>query len=161
MRQDGFVNIPNRFRNLLGSRSAGSAIRPKTHGMRLETEGGLGLPDPPWHRVETALRQLDAGFGNSYASLSLGHANYVQTLRGINGFHLEWRITGDDVDEFLHYRAANPGGTCDLVRLRKHDAWNDGQLRDLLVLDQVIEAFRCFFDRKAPPQSLHWRTIDV
>lgn len=160
------MNIPNSFRNLFGSQPPHnftrlSPVRPKVRGMMLETEGGLRLPEPPWHRVETALRQLDEGFGNSFASLSLGHANYVQTLRGVNGFHLEWRITGDDLDEFLHYRASDPGGASNEVNLRKHDGWNDGQLRDLLTLDQVIEAFRCFFDREAPPRSLDWRTIEV
>ncbi|MGB6222598.1 hypothetical protein [Haloferula sp.] len=129
--------------------------------MKLETEGKGKLGNPPWDVVEEALRELDQGLGNSYAILSIAHSNYVQALRGLNGYHLEWRITGDDLDKYIHYRAANRSGSSTRKFLVKCDVVNDGQQRDLLSLDSVIEAFRAFFDRKAPPASLLWRVLDL
>ena len=128
--------------------------------MKLETEGGLSLADPPWHRVETALRQLDVGFGNSCASLSLDPSNYVQTLRGINGFHLEWRITDNKLDRLPHHLASDPGRAGEPENLLKLGGKDDGQPCDMLSRDQVIEAFRCFFDRMAPSRTLNRRGVE-
>lgn len=135
--------------------------RPRAEGMIFETEAGASITDPPWVLVESALTCLDTGRGNSFAILSLKPNTYVQALRGRNGFHLEWRITGDSEDEHIHYRAATPEGSAESALLHKDDGHDEGQRCDLLDLESVIRAFRAFFDRQAPPESLHWRVLDL
>lgn len=141
--------------------SLGEMELPKVKGMEFETEGGLNTKNPPWGLVRSALGLLDPGEGNSFAILSLSHNSFVQVLRGTNGFHLEWRVTGDDLETYIHYRACSATGSTDRRLLKKHDGLNDGQQRDLLDLESVIPAFRAFFDRKAPPGDLHWRVLDI
>lgn len=85
----------------------------------------------------------------------------MQVLRGLNGHHLEWRITGDSLNDSIHWRAANPRSSSSRAFLEKHDGGNDGQQRDLLALVPVMETFRAFFDRKAPPAHLLWRVLDL
>ena len=134
---------------------------PKVNGMAFETEGGMKLKDPPWGAVRSALGLLDPGEGNSFAILTVDHNSFVQTLRGTNGFHLEWRITGDELDSYIHYRGCTPEGSTGRRLLKKYDGLNDGQQRDLLSLEQVISVFRAFFDRKGPPKGLKWRVLDL
>ncbi|MCH7228736.1 hypothetical protein [Haloferula sp. A504] len=129
--------------------------------MTLETERGLFIKNPPWGIVQSALGLLDPGVGNSFAVLSTGQSTYVQTLRGTNGFHLEWRVTGDDPGTYIHYRACDPEGSAGRKVLKKFDAINAGEYRDLLTLEMVISAFRSFFDRMAPPAALRWRVLDL
>lgn len=141
--------------------SPGHLDRPRVKGMKFETEVAVALEDPPWGLVKCAIEMLDAGEGNSFAILSLEPNTFVQALRGLNGFHLEWRITGDSLDDYIHYRAGDPKGSTATAFLNKHDAQNSGQQRDLLSLDQVTGAFRHFFDREGPPQSLIWRELHL
>lgn len=123
--------------------------------------GGPPLPNPRWALVKSALAGLDTGWGNSFAILSLEPNTYVQALRGHNGFHLEWRITGETPDDLIHYRASDPDGSTEPALLRKDDGVNEGERRDLLELDQVTHVFRAFFDGKAPPRTPSWRVLDV
>ncbi len=134
---------------------------PKVPGMELESEGGFKAADVPWCLIKSVLESLDEGQGNSFAILSSAHNNFVQVLCGLNGYHLEWRITGDDLDEYIHYRGTNPRGLSFSQSLEKWDGCNDGQQRDLLSLGSVMDAFRAFFERKAPPTSLRWRVLDL
>lgn len=139
----------------------GNLDRPAVKGMKLETEGKLRMENPPWGLVKSAIEMLDAGEGNSFAILALEPNTFIQVLRGLNGFHLEWRITGDHENEYIHYRAAKPEGSSENERLQKLNTINDGQQRDLLTLEPVVEAFRAFFDRKTPPANLLWRVLDL
>jgi len=68
--------------------------------MELENEAGLKRRNPPWPLVERVVRELDEGHGNSFAILSLPGNTYVQTIRGFNGWHLEWRITGANLEDW-------------------------------------------------------------
>lgn len=136
-------------------------VDPKPVGgrMLLKNQIGLKWPNPSWLQVEEVIGQLDPGYFNSHACLSLPGNNYIQVLRGFNGYHLEWRIT-DPSNSYVHYRACYPGGSKKRVELKKHDFVNDGQHRDLLNLEDVEKAFRSFHQGQGLPAFLKWRELD-
>lgn len=134
---------------------------PSRDGMELENEAGLKRRNPPWPLVERVVRELDEGHGNSFAILSLPGNTYVQTIRGFNGCHLEWRITGASLEDYVHYRAACLGGSAKEIELKKYDAMGDGQHRDLLGPDDVTDAFRAFYRGEEPPAWLEWRELQI
>ena len=86
---------------------------------------------------------------------------YIQALCGFNGWHLEWRITGASVDAYTHLRACYPGASTKPFELKKHDHISEGEHRDLLMLEDVIDAFRCFHRGEDRPPQLEWRELDI
>lgn len=127
--------------------------------MKIETEGGLRFTEPPWGMVKSAIHLLDPGQGNGFAILSVGLNTYIQTLRETEGYLLEWRITGDSLDDYIHYRASDPVVSTPQRRNRwSHDEEPDP---DILSREVVIDAFLAFFDRKGPPRNLVWRPLDL
>lgn len=131
-------------------------------GLILTTEAGLNCDDPPWQLVDEVLNKLDPGNGDSFCCLKTLGYSYVQTLRGFNGYHLEWRVMNDTAtDDYIHYRASNPGGSRKSVELKKHDHVSPGEQRDLIRWADVVEAFRAFYQGEGLPTHLEWRPIDV
>ena len=133
---------------------------PGRKGLLLDDELGRRKANPPWPLVERVLHELNPGRGNSFACLSAPGNTYVQCLRGFNGWHLEWRVTGPS-GAYVHYRACRHGGSKKPFELKKHDGMNSGEHRDLLALDDVIGAFRAFHQGLGLPESLVWRQIDI
>jgi len=94
--------------------------------------------------------------------LSVPGNTYIQTLRGFNGYHLEWRLTCDgDLNNYIHYRASYPGASLKKMELKKHDYINSGEHRDLLHMRDVIDAFRAFYFGQGMPAWLEWRKIKI
>jgi hypothetical protein len=135
--------------------------RPAYANMILANQAGLVERNPPWEHVEEVVRELDPGFGNSHCLLEIPGPTYIQTLRGFQGYHLEWRITGARPDQYVHFRACHIGGSEKSVELKKHDCMNQGEHRDLIALPDVIDAFRAFHRGQNPPAWLEWREIEV
>ena len=135
--------------------------RPAFANMILANQAGLVERNPPWEHVEEVIRELDPGFGNSHCILEIPGPTYIQTLRGFQGFHLEWRITGAHPDQYIHLRACVIGGSKKSIELKKHDLMNSGEHRDLITLPDVIDAFRAFHRGQNPPVWLEWREIEV
>lgn len=129
--------------------------------MKIETEGGLRFTEPPWGMVKSAIRLLAPEQGNGFAILSIGLNTYIQTLRETEGYLLEWRITGDCLDDYIHYRASAPK----IPVLQAPDRWSHDDeaepCADILTAEVVIDAFLAFFDRKGPPRNLAWRPLDL
>lgn len=134
--------------------------KPPEGGMLLKNQGGLAKRNPSWELVEKAVRELDPGHFNSYACLSDPGNSYIQCLHGFNGYHLEWRITNPS-GSYVHYRACYPGGSKKSFELKKHDFVSEGQHRDLLNLEDVIDAFHAFHSRQGLPGFLKWRELDL
>jgi hypothetical protein len=131
-------------------------------GLLLTNEEGLHHKNPPWRRVEQAIRALDTGTGNSFCCLSTPDNTYIQTLHGFNGYHLEWRITGPaEPGGYTHYRAGYPGGSVKAFELKKHNHINPGEHRDLLHLEDVVDSFRAFHRGAGQPAWLNWRPLDL
>jgi hypothetical protein len=128
--------------------------------MLLNDEVGRRKKNPPWRLVERVLRELDPGRFNSHACLSVPGNTYVQCLCGFNGWHLEWRVTKPS-GAYAHYRASRRGGSKKPFELKKHDHVSPGEHRDLLVLDEVLDAFRAFHQGHGLPDSLAWRKLDI
>lgn len=126
----------------------------------LTNEKGDEINNPPWQEVERIVRELNPGHFNSYASLLLPGNTYVQCLHGFNGWHVEWRIT-DPSGDYAHFRAGYPGGSSKAVELKKHDFVSEGEFRDLLHLDDVLDALRAFHQDQGLPGFLEWRRFDV
>jgi hypothetical protein len=126
----------------------------------LTNEKGNEIHNPPWQVVERIVRELNPGYFNSYACLSLPGNTYVQCLHGFNGWHVEWRIT-DPSGDYAHYRAGYPGGSSKAFELKKHDFVSKGEFRDLLHLDDVLDALRAFHQDQGLPGLLEWRRFDV
>jgi hypothetical protein len=133
---------------------------PALKGMLLKDEIGRKQRNPPWALVEYVIRELDPGHFNSFACLSVRGNNFVQCLRGFNGWHLEWRITNPS-GNYVHYRACYPGGSKKPFELKKHNHVSGGQHRDLLDIDDVINAFRSFHQGHGLPGLLKWRKLDI
>ncbi len=128
--------------------------------MLLDDEIGRKFKNPPWSLVERVIRNLDPGHFNSFACLSLPGNTYVQCLCGFNGWHLEWRISKKS-RKYVHYRACNPDGSKKPFELKKHDWVNSGEHRDLLKIEDVLDAFHAFHQGLGLPEHLEWRKIDI
>lgn len=129
-------------------------------GMLLENEKGDCIRNPRWQVVERIVRELDPGHFNSFACLSLPENTFVQCLCGFNGYHLEWRIT-DPAGDYAHCRACYPGASTKAFELKKHDCISKGEYRDLLHLEDVLDAFRAFHQDAGLPGFLEWRGIEI
>src|SRR5689334_22414477 len=57
----------------------------------LTNAAGLTRKDPPWWLVEQVVCDLEPGH-NRYCCLSAPGGDYLQTLRGFDGYHLELRL---------------------------------------------------------------------
>jgi len=131
-------------------------------GLILTNEGGLHCDNPSWRLVEQVLSELDPGNGNSFCCLKVPNSSYVQTLRGFNGYHLEWRVvTGAGIEDYIHYRAGYPGGSTKPMELKKHDHVSPGEHRDLIRWADVVEAFRAFYQGDGLPALFDWRPLDI
>jgi hypothetical protein len=97
--------------------------------------------------------------GNSFACLSKPGKAYIQCMRGFNGWHLQTRLSMG-LNDYTHRRACCPGVSKKSFELKKHDFVSPGQFCDLLIIEDVIAAFRAFHMGKIMP-SLIWRPIDV
>ncbi len=86
--------------------------------------------------------------------------SFIQCLHGFNGYHLEWRITNPS-GSYVHYRACYPGASKKAFELKKHNFVNDGEYRDLLNLEDVVDGFRSFHSRLGLPGFLKWRELDL
>lgn len=128
--------------------------------MRLKNEIGQKWTNPSWLEVVDVINELDPGHFNSFACLSIRGNSYIQCLHGFNGYHLEWRISNPS-DNYVHYRACYPGGSKKAFELKKHNHVSDGQHRDLLNLDDVIDAFRAFHQSEGLPGFLKWRQLAI
>jgi hypothetical protein len=128
--------------------------------IRLHDELSRTFVNPLWSLVDYVVRSLDPGDFNSYACLSDPVATYVQCLCGMQGWHLEWRVT-DAFGAYVHYRACLPGESHQPHILKKKDFVSDGELRDVVQLEHVLEAFRSFHQGRGLPNCLDWRVIDV
>jgi hypothetical protein len=142
------------------SHRAKERMSPSCHGMLLKNQAGLRRENPPWHVVEVVIRHLDPGYGNSFACLSVPGNTYIQCLCGFNGWHLEWRITGEHSDAYVHMRACYHGLSCKPFELKKHDHISEGQHRDLLHGEDVLDAFRSFHSGGGLPVWLEWRNLN-
>lgn len=128
--------------------------------MLLANEKGDRIRSPRWHMVERIVRELNPGHFNSFACLALPGNTYIQCLRGFNGHHLEWRVT-DPSGDYAHFRACYPGGSAKAIELKKHDFVSDGEFRDLLHLEDVLDAFRAFHQDEGLPGFLKWRRMGI
>lgn len=134
---------------------------PARDGMILTNEIGLELRNPPWPAVTRVIGELDPGYTNSFACLSLPGNTFVQCLHGFNGWHLEWRFTADTPDTYIHLRGCKLADPKKSFELKKNDSVSAGQHRDLLSQQDVIDSFRAFHQAKAPPQWLGWRRFPI
>ena len=136
--------------------------RRQQEGLELTNEAGLYRKDPPWQLCEQVVRAIDTGRGNSYCCLATSYNTYVQALRGVNGYILEWRVT-DPVDQsYIHYRACHLAGSAGSIVLKKHDSRQEsGEQRDLMSVDDVVDAFRSFYRNEEMPAWLEWRKYEI
>lgn len=128
----------------------------------LTNHAGLHRRDPPWHLIEHVVRELKPDDHNRFCLLEDETGSYVQTLCGLNGYHLERRITDGGADgSYLHLRGSYPGGSQEPDALRVVQYVNDGEQRDILYCDDVVDAFREFCQASQAPGWLDWRPIEV
>ncbi len=105
--------------------------------------------------------EVDTGFGNSFCCLESTHNNYVQALHGLNGWHLEWRVTDpDDNRRYRHYRAENIEGSNRRLPLFKSNyRFSLGLERDLLDTEDVVQCFLAFHRSGVRPKGFKWRRL--
>lgn len=115
--------------------------RAKPVGLVLTTVIG-SRANPPWSQVARALRALEPGT-DRYCILDDRKGSYIQTLCGVNGYHVECHDAG--APQGLNLRASYPGGSAEPQKLRTLTYSNDGQARDLLQLEDVVEAFSGYY----------------
>lgn len=131
-------------------------------GRLLTNEAGLRQLNPPWQLVEKVVRALDCGFGNSYCCLEFPNGSYIQSLRGTNGMIVERRLIGPDkAGGYIHLRGCHRGGLPRRTRLTKIYGGERGQQRDLLQVDDVVDAFRLFYCHPDRAGRLDWRPLNL
>ncbi|MBI5006214.1 MAG: hypothetical protein HZB95_03715 [Nitrosomonadales bacterium] len=120
--------------------------------LRLHTPAYTRI-DPAWWEVEMAVGscqgEMDGGFGEFCVLSQINSNTYVQTAISLgepNSWRLEWRITETD-GTYSHLFARNP---CD-------DEYTD----TLDNVDDVILAFKAFYQNKGLPDSLTWKRYDL
>jgi hypothetical protein len=59
----------------------------------------------------------------------------------------------------VHFRACYPGGSAKPFELKKHDFISQGEYRDLLNLDDVVDTFHAFHQGEGLPPWLEWREL--
>tara|TARA_R110000850_G_scaffold191413_1_gene318326 strand:+ start:68 stop:589 length:522 start_codon:yes stop_codon:yes gene_type:complete len=128
---------------------------PAAKRLILSNEKGLRRENPDWAAVETVILQLDPGRGNSFCILERPSRGFVQALHGFNGCHLEWHEGNQ------HWRGAYPGGSSKRFELKKHDCVNQGEYRDLLPVEEVVESFLALYRSTEKPAWLDWRSIEI
>ena len=131
--------------------------------MKLATAGGLRRTRPSKTLVLRTLSELDTGFSNSFCNLGSPGNNYVQTLHGLNGWHLEWRVTNPlNINRYRHYRASRKLGSNRARLLRKSDKFvSRGLERDLLSLEEVERCFLAFWSLAGRPAEFEWRRLKI
>ena len=131
--------------------------------MILTTEGGLRREHPSEGIIFRILNDVDTGLGNSFCGLELPGNNYIQALHGLNGWHLEWRVTNPrNIRRYRHYRAANVIGSNRKRLLRKSDKFvSRGLERDLLDTEDVVQCFLAFLRLEARPKHFMWRRLNI
>ena len=109
--------------------------------------------DPAWWEVEMAVGscqgEMDGGFGEFCVLSQVDSNTYVQTAISLGDPHswrLEWRITESD-GTYTHSYARNP---CD-----------DENVDTLDKVDDVILAFKAFYQNRGLPDSLIWLKYDI
>ena len=156
------IHFPVNHPRGVNQESKSTLPAPKQDGLILSNEHGLRRKSPSWELVTVVVRGLDAGYGNSFCILEDPDSNYVQALRGFNGYHLEWHEA--KIGEpclFQQYRASYHGGSSKSFELKKSDQTSQGEHKDLMPLDEVIDAFSAFYSAAGKPGWLDWRPIDV
>lgn len=139
-----------------------SSPAPNSNRLILTNEGGLKKLNPSWELIKTVIYGLDPGQGNSFCVLENSNHDFVQTLHGFNGYHLEWHESISNRDGYYQqFRASYPGGSIKSFELKKHDSVSPGNHRDLLPVEEVIEAFHSFYTTGGKPDWMNWRLIDV
>lgn len=135
----------------------------KRSPMILTTEGGLKHKYPSERIILRVLNEVDTGFGNSFCRLESPGNNYVQALHGLNGWHLEWRVTNPhNIRRYRHYRAANVIGSNRKRLFRKSDKFvSRGLERDLLDTEDVVQCFLAFLSLEARPKCFKWRRLNI
>lgn len=135
---------------------------PQHDSLILTNQAGLRRMNPKWQLVTQVISELDTGQGNSFCCLEAPGFSYIQTLHGFNGYHLEWRESQPgEQKSYSHFRASYPGASSKIFELKKHDNMNSGEYRDLLRLEDVIDAFGAFYRGEGMPAWLEWRTLDI
>lgn len=137
--------------------------RMKRLTMILSTEGGFEASHPTTGLVRRVLRKLDTGQGNSFCCLEMSESIYVQAMRGLNGWHLEWREPAQtDPKNYRHYRAAKTTGSNRRRPLRKSDKFvSHGLERDLLNERDVQQCFLAFLRSDERPPTFKWRRLKI
>ena len=159
--------IKGRFVSEGGSFKVGDSEKRKTRKkespMRLTTEGELERYRPSAQLVSQVLHELDTGNGNSFCCLKSSVNNYVQALHGLNGWHVEWRLTDPrNSSRYQHYRAVKMIGSNRKRLLRKSDkVVSRGLERDLLETEDVLHCFQAFLQSKPRPKHFKWRRLKI
>jgi hypothetical protein len=138
----------------------GRAEAPR-RSLLLTNHAGLHRKDPPWELVEHTVRELRNGEDNRFCCLEDQDGSYVQTLRGEAGYHLERRLTVGVGALYAHLRASYPGGSTLDAPLKAASYVNDGEARDILLCDDVVDAFREFYNGAYRDGWLDWRPIEL
>ncbi|MDF1658768.1 MAG: hypothetical protein P1U58_14230 [Verrucomicrobiales bacterium] len=141
--------------NILTEDSTKPLPAPAEKRLMLSNEKGLRKENPDWAEVEAVILQIDPGHGNSFCILESPRRGFVQALRGFNGYHLEWH------EGSQHWRGAFPGGSGKRIELKKHDHVSQGEYRDLLPVEEVLESFLAFYRSAEKPAWLIWRSIEI
>ncbi len=126
----------------------------------LMTESNMMFVNPTLDRVFEILRQLQPIDGNSFCWFEQPRSGYVQTIRGENGFHAEWREwSGLNSGEFHHYRAGFLDTSETQEPLNKGDIAQLGFENELLELSDVELIFSAFLEHRQRPERYHWREM--
>lgn len=124
---------------------------------RFESQSGRIEKDPSPQAVDQLLALLD-GIENTFASLTLDGASYVQTGGGPDMFTVEFRQFAPD-GSFRHLKAFVPGVATGSRHLRIGDSDVSLSPNEILDLETTRQIFRAFLVSQEPDTSVNWKDI--
>jgi hypothetical protein len=68
-------------------------LEERRNDLELTSQNGIRKEAPSWATVARVVRHLQEGQPISFCCLASADLSYVQNLHGINGWHVEWRVT--------------------------------------------------------------------
>jgi hypothetical protein len=160
MRRFGFEPSPSSPVEPATKEATPTAQAPPDWKFVLKFQRGEAIYDPSDDQLAKGIRSLRVVEGDSYCFLERRDGDYVQTICGVNGFHVEWRVFhGGDGNKFDHFKAGYPETSNRKERCQKAVYGVPGFENELLHRSDANSIFLAFIHSGKRPEQFVWRRM--
>jgi len=140
--------------------AAPTAQAPPDWKFVLKFQRGETIYDPSDEQIARGIRSLRVVEGDSYCILSRRDGDYVQTICGANGFHVEWQaFHGGDWNKYDHFKAGYPEARDRRERCQKAVYGVPGFENELLHRNDATTIFLAFIHSGKGREQFVWRRM--